>query len=267
MTVPHQTHFSGCRALLQHGVHILKEKPFAVTEQDARDLVKMADAADRSVYTLVQRNFNPAFDFASRNLHRTGEPYWFAYDYHINLAKMTSGWRADSDKALGGVMLDMGYHLVDILAGLFASPVSVRAAFLHCYEEMRRQGLEDLVSVYFSYPYQGFAGTLCVSRHNHEKVERLTVLGTDGSLEISPTEASLYSPGGTRVAGVTVTISKEAMVDRMIARYLRHLDDREYRAKHFARQLSTVQVIQRAYESNEGGPDAHPRPSVLANAC
>lgn len=119
VTVPHGEHFPVCTRLLAHGRHVIKEKPFAVTEPEARQLIRLAQQADRSVFTLLQRNFDPVFRFARDNLARIGRPYWFSYDYHFNLARPTTGWRASREQARGGVLLDMGYHLVDVLNGMF----------------------------------------------------------------------------------------------------------------------------------------------------
>lgn len=247
VTVPHSLHFPLCRELLSHGKHVLKEKPFAVTAREARRLAELARSVDRSVLVLVQRNFNPAFRFAHRNLRRIGAPYWFSYDYHMNLPKPTTGWRASREQASGGVLLDMGYHLVDALCGMFTAPAAVQATFLHCYAEMRERRLEDLVSLQWTYPDGTFAGSIRVSRHNHEKVERLSVLGSEGSLAITPTGAGLYSPGGRETDRVVVECPKDRIVEDMVAHYLRHLDDRRYRDAHIERQLATVRIIDDVY--------------------
>ncbi|MFE0422142.1 Gfo/Idh/MocA family protein [Streptomyces sp. NPDC058953] len=249
VTVPHSEHFRVCVKILTHGRHVIKEKPFAVTEQEARQLVHLAQRADRSVFTLLQRNFDPVFQFAQENLVRIGEPYWFSYDYHFNLAHPTAGWRASSEQAMGGVLLDMGYHLVDVLRGLFpeSEPPRVHSAFVHHYQEMRDRRLEDLVSLMCSYPSTGLVGSLRISRHHYEKTERLCVLGTEGALNVAPGAAVLHSTGGLPLARYTWEGPKIHTVRSMIAHHLGHLDDREYRRDHFQRQLAVVRTIDGIY--------------------
>ena len=247
LTVPHHLHYPLCRTLLSHGKHVVKEKPFAVTSQQARELAELARSVDRSVFVLVQRNFHPAFRFAHRNLRRIGQPYWFSYDYHLNLPRPTTGWRAFREQASGGVLLDMGYHLVDTLHGMFPTPTTVQAALLHCYAEMRERRLEDLVSLQWTYPDGTFAGSIRVSRHHHEKVERLSVLGTEGSLVVTPAGAGRYSPGGREVDRLVVDRPKEQIVADMLTHYLRHLDDRDYREAHLRHHLATVRLIDDVY--------------------
>ncbi|MFJ4773781.1 Gfo/Idh/MocA family protein [Streptomyces uncialis] len=249
VTVPHSEHFPICVELLAHGRHVIKEKPFAVTEQEARQLIQLAQRADRGVFTLLQRNFDPVFRFARENLARIGEPYWFSYDYHFNLAHPTTGWRASREQAMGGVLLDMGYHLIDVLSGMFPAPEPPRmhSAFVHQYQEMRDRRLEDLVGLLCSYPATGLAGSLRVSRHHHEKIEHLCVLGAEGALNVSPGIATLHSVGGMPLERCTWEGPKIDVLRAMFAHHLGHLDDRHYRQDHLQRQLATVRTIDGIY--------------------
>lgn len=263
VTVPHSEHFPVCAELLAHGSHVIKEKPFAVTEREARQLIHLAQRADRSVFTLLQRNFNPVFRFARENLPRIGEPYWFSYDYHFNLAHPTTGWRASQEHALGGVLLDMGYHLIDVLGGMFPEPEppQMHSAFVHQYQEMRNRRLEDLVSLMCSHPSTGLAGSLRISRHNHEKVEHLCVLGTEGALTVAPSAATLHAVGGLPLEHYSWQGPKTDIVRSMIAHHLGHLDDRRYRQEHLQRQLAVVRTIDGIYRDRSRTRDE------LADRC
>ncbi|MEV0265477.1 Gfo/Idh/MocA family oxidoreductase [Streptomyces sp. NPDC050617] len=263
VTVPHSEHFPVCTELLAHGRHVIKEKPFAVTEQEARQLVHLAQRADRSVFTLLQRNFNPVFQYAQRNLARIGKPYWFSYDYHFNLAHPTTGWRASREQAMGGVLLDMGYHLIDVLSGMFPEPEPprVHSAFVHHYQEMRDRRLEDLVSLMCSYPSTGLAGSLRISRHHYEKTEHLCVLGTKGALNVAPEAAVLHSVGGLPLERCTREEPRTDAVRSMITHYLEHLHDRPYRQDHLRRQLTVVRTIDGIYQ------DRLREKNALADRC
>ncbi|ANW17644.1 Gfo/Idh/MocA family protein [Streptomyces clavuligerus] len=263
VTVPHNEHFPVCSQLLAHGSHVVKEKPFAVTEHEARQLIHQAQRADRGVLTLLQRNFNPVFRFARENLARIGDPYWFSYDYHFNLAHPTTGWRASREQAMGGVLLDMGYHLIDVLSGMFPEPepLRVHSAFVHQYRETRDRRLEDLVGLMCSYPSTGLVGSLRISRHHHEKTEHLCVLGTEGALNVTPGAATLHSVGGLPLERYVWEGPKTDAVRSMIAHHLGHLDDRSYRQEHFRRQLAAVRTIDGIYR------DRSPERNALADRC
>lgn len=254
VTVPHSEHFPLGRMLLEAGKHVLKEKPFAVTEVQARELTALVERADRSLFTLVQRGFNPVFRFAREQLPRIGEPYWFSYDYHLNLPAPTSGWRAAEHTALGGVLLDMGYHLLDVVSALFPAPAELWSAFVHRSAEMRARRLEDFASVQFVHPPTSLAGSLRISRHHPHRAEQLTVLGTEGALSVGPAEAALYSPDGELTCRLVSEQSKSAAVGTMFAHYFRRLDDRDYRSAHLRHQLATVRLLERSYRNSCGAP-------------
>ncbi|SDT81542.1 Predicted dehydrogenase [Streptomyces sp. TLI_053] len=261
VTVPHGEHFPVCASLLAHGRHVIKEKPFAVTEPEARHLIRLAQQADRSVFTLLQRNFDPVFRFARENLARIGEPYWFSYDYHFNLARPTTGWRASWEQARGGVLLDMGYHLVDVLSGMFPEAPRVHSAFVHQYRETRDRGLEDLVGLMCSYPSRGLEGSLLISRHSLAKAEHLCVLGSEGALNVAPGAATLHAVGGAQLERCAPEGSRTDITRSMIAHYLERLEDRDYRRDHLLRQLATVRTIDGIYRDRSGGS------SELAHRC
>lgn len=254
VTVPHDAHFEVCVDLLHAGKHIIKEKPFAVSEIDARKIAELAHERERAVFTLVQRRFNPAFDFAEQNLYRIGRPYWFRYDYHMNLSRPTSGWRADARHAAGGVVRDMGYHLADVLVRFFPEPSRVRSTFHYCHEQMRERRLEDLASISFDFDVENFSGVMAVSRHSHHKSEELVVLGTEGVLTATPKEATLHSLGGESLGSTEIGRSKSIMTDQMWHHYLGSLDDQTARQRHVADQLAAVRLIDRIYDTTPVTP-------------
>ncbi|WP_028934499.1 Gfo/Idh/MocA family protein [Pseudonocardia spinosispora] len=248
VTVPHQVHFEVCEELLRSSKHVIKEKPFAVNENSAQKLVELAVEQQLSIFTLVQRQFSPAFEFAEKNIYRIGRPYWFSYDYHMNLGSPTSGWRANTALASGGVVLDMGYHLVDVISRLFPEPSEVDSTFLYCYEHMRQGRLEDMANIRFRFDVENFAGEMTVSRHSHEKSERLVVHGSGGILTVTPHEAALYSLGGEQLGYAKIGHPKNIMVDQMYKYYFDHLDEPEARSRHLTEQLAAVRLIDRIYD-------------------
>ena len=78
-----------------------------------------------------------------------GTIHSFRYDYTFKLTEPTSGWRSKRETAGGGgVVLDMGYHALDIVSAFFGPAhgccVSVvDANFEHQYASTRAEGLED----------------------------------------------------------------------------------------------------------------------------
>lgn len=113
--------------LLDHGIHVLCEKPLAPSVADAK---KMAAAADRSGARLMaahSRRFNPnvelCCDLVSRGFVGKLETVSAA------LSGSYGAWPSRTDfrrqRVGGGVLLDLGVHLIDFALSLGTGPARV----------------------------------------------------------------------------------------------------------------------------------------------
>lgn len=264
VTLPHRVHLEATLGLLNAGKHVIKEKPFAVTTHDAQALIESATANDRSVYTIVQRPFLPAFRHLENALGLVGAPFWFLYQYHINLASATSGWRAVREISCGGALLDMGYHAVDILVRCFGPPNIIRSRFSYCFDEMQDNALEDTADLAFTYTNTGLQGTVHISRHHYRKLERFEVLARNGSVVATPSRVETFYLGGDRETSLKdIGFQKHRReVKSMFQHYLRNLDNRSARQRHLRHHLTVVSVIESAYRSGRPGGNRNEGDSI-----
>lgn len=252
VTVPHGQHLQITSLLLDSGKHVIKEKPFANDSSEADQLLKSARENRVGIYTLVQRNYHPAFVFARARLQEVGDPYWFSYDYHATIKGPTSGWRADPAQARGGVLLDMGYHALDVLSRLLPrDPAAVTSALLHRHEATRRNGLEDAATIMLQYPNRSLSGVVNVSRHHHEKREKMTILGPRGSLEIAPERAVLFDADGVEAESLNVSLTRSALNTRMLRSYLSSVAQPDRTTAHMAAHVELVGLLDRLYAADQ----------------
>ena len=113
---PTHSHAKLCEEALNAGLHVLVEKPFTTTSEEARPLIELAERASLVIQVGHVERFNPAFQAVSGKLEQvkyiTGE----------RLSPF-SGRSTDID-----VIADLMIHDLDIIASLVASPVAeVRA--------------------------------------------------------------------------------------------------------------------------------------------
>lgn len=110
-------------AALQHGKHVLIEKPLARTVQEGQKLLAAAERYQRLVKTGFNHRHHPWVHKVYRWIRegRLGQPYWVKAC--IGHAGALGGgrenfvhiWFADEDKAGGGTSLDNGVHPHDIV--------------------------------------------------------------------------------------------------------------------------------------------------------
>ncbi len=109
--VPTSAHHHVASALLEAGLHLLIEKPFASTLQQADELIRLAARRQRIVQVGHLERFNPAVTALATRIHR---PMFFEA-HRLSLFSLRA---LDVD-----VVLDLMIHDLDIVLQLANSPV------------------------------------------------------------------------------------------------------------------------------------------------
>ena len=185
VVLPHDQHRRAIEAAARHGVHVLKEKPLGRTLREALEIRDLAESAGIIVHTGVQRRFHATYAWLREALQRAASegdmPIAASLDITIvrsRLPGVATTWRDHPTRAGGGILVDLGYHAVDLLHFLLG-PMEL----LSC--TLGRDGLpcqrEDLETWAF---VQARAGAAWVSLRvgvGETKQERIRVDMHDGS--------------------------------------------------------------------------------------
>ena len=122
ISTPNSTHFPIAMAALERGLHVLCEKPIAMTYGQAREMAQTARA--RGLKTLVP--FTYRFMPASRYLKRLIDGGFIGAPYHLNMRYYTGYardgdyiWRLDKKIAGAGVVGDLGSHFMYLAEWLY----------------------------------------------------------------------------------------------------------------------------------------------------
>jgi predicted dehydrogenase len=128
---PVRFHSEQTVALLRAGVHVLCEKPMARTSDEARAMLDAAEQSERVLAIGLYKRFFPAVDWIGQLIHGgvLGRAVRFQLDEGGRFA-----WPAvtasffDREQSGGGVTMDIGVHLLDIVLHWFGEPVSFEYA-------------------------------------------------------------------------------------------------------------------------------------------
>jgi len=128
VSTPPSTHHDIAIALLEAGVHVLCEKPFAIGRNNAR---AMADAAKRSSRILTMATkFRFVDDLTiARDAIAAGKigTLYRVQNIFASPVDMTGRWNLNPTFSGGGVIIDNGTHSVDIMRYILGPIESVRA--------------------------------------------------------------------------------------------------------------------------------------------
>ena len=186
ITSPIQTHTSIIRSLLKSGAKpgLFSEKPLAANSADA---LQVAEAATKQqVVNMVgfHKRFSPVLRHAKQLLEggAIGEVQSVrCCTYTSDIFRKGSGWRFR--KGAGGVLLDLGPHLLDLLLWWFGEPKSVSAVERSFYSSE----VEDYVHAIVRFRSDVIASLdISWSQRGYRLPEiGLEVQGTNGSMSVS----------------------------------------------------------------------------------
>jgi predicted dehydrogenase len=180
ISTPNRTHAPLAMAALAHGFAVVVDKPLATTSDDARQLVELA--RDRGVFLSVYQNRRWDGDFLTiRRLMkegRLGKVYRFESRFERWRPTPKPGWRERGAREEGGGLLfDLGTHLIDQAVTLFGAVTNVYAE-----PDRRREGVEVDDDVFIALTHaSGVRSHLWASAVVAQGAARFRVLGSSAA--------------------------------------------------------------------------------------
>ncbi|WP_340378770.1 Gfo/Idh/MocA family oxidoreductase [Streptomyces sp. SS7] len=194
---PNRTHVPLATAALEAGLAVVVDKPVAGTAAEARALAALAD--ERGLFLSVFQNRRWDNDFLTlRALLADGElgdVRRFESRFERWRPQPKGGWRESGDPSeIGGLLYDLGSHVVDQALTLFGPAASVYAE-----ADVRRPGAEADDDTFVALTHRsGVRSHLYVSATTPQLGPRLRLLGsTAGYVKygLDPQEAALREGG------------------------------------------------------------------------
>lgn len=202
VAVPHHAGRRIVEAAARRRVHVLKEKPFATSLAEARAMASICDTAGIQLMVTLQRRFNPIYSSFLQLVDRIGTPFVVEAEYTVHVPDPSDGWRGEIRTAGGGCVIDMGYHLVDMILWYFGLPDRVVADLSTTARPDREYDAEDTALIQFGYD-SGLYGSLLLSRFIGPKTERLRVVGSRGIVDLERGRLRRLTNGGEVVESLT----------------------------------------------------------------
>ena len=122
------------------GKHILVEKPFALTLEEAEAMLRAAGENGVRIMNAFPMRFNPAVVEAKGIVDR-GEIGKILAITGINHGKMPSGWFLDPEQAGGGAIMDHTVHLADLMRWFTGS--EYKTAYCEGGALISQNGIDD----------------------------------------------------------------------------------------------------------------------------
>jgi predicted dehydrogenase len=248
VTVPHHVGHYVIEAAAKYGVHVLKEKPFATSIDEARILAEHCAATNIHLMVTLQRRFNPIYTSFQQLADQTGTPFMVDARYTFYTDDPSEGWRGRSDKAGGGCIIDMGYHLLDMILWYFGLPDRVLASVSVSARPDRNYDAEDTALIHFSYD-TGLYGSLLLSRYIGPKREEITLVGSKGIVHLERGRIRRLKNNGEVIESLAREQAWPSAATCQIDYFCRVIDGNRPNISGPAENLAHMRFIAACYES------------------
>lgn len=261
VAVPHFAYEGIIKSLTEVGIHILKEKPAALTEEEFHRCHQYADDNEVRLVTASPSRFSQRLLRLKEWLPFVGEPRFIESTRTLSCMNLGEGWRAEKSLSGGGAISDVGWHLLDSVIGLVtqhepATP-HVRHSELITTRPHQKYDVDDTAFVSLTIPHAGskenVSCNLRVSRVGRKKVDEVVITGTDGTLAACGEQITLQiflASGEKRLESHSRSEDSFRQLLQFFHREIHSPEPSEQYKIYTQQDLAVIQTIQRIYDAN-----------------
>ena len=191
LTTPTGTHFELARQILESGKNLVIDKPMCTTSAQVAELMQIAQEKNLLLAPYHNRHWDSDFRTVEKLLREKTLGRIVGFESTMDRWKpgaTRAAWKDDSASG-GGLLLDLGSHLVYLALALFGLPLAVGA---EVSRERAGQGSDDAFTLRLRYP--GLIATLAANNLAATPRPRFSLRGTEGGFVqhcVDPQEAAL----------------------------------------------------------------------------
>jgi predicted dehydrogenase len=183
IALPNDMHCQYTERAASRGVHVLCEKPMAVTSAECQRMIAACDRAKVKLMVAYRLHFEEANLTAVEivNGGRLGEPRFFTSGFS---QQVVQGIRTSAERG-GGPMYDIGIYCINAARYLFrAEPTDVMAFAARRAGDERFREVDEQMSVVMRFPGERLAAFVC--GFGGAKENYYDVVCTDGRVRLDP---------------------------------------------------------------------------------
>lgn len=130
---PNSLHYAQSVLMLEHGKHVICEKPVASNITQAEHMYQVAEAHDVVLFEAFKTEYLPNFQLINQNLDKLGK----LHKVFINYCQYSSRYQRYLDGEnpntfnpafSNGSIMDIGFYCVSSAVALFGEPITVKAS-------------------------------------------------------------------------------------------------------------------------------------------
>lgn len=180
----HATHTMQC---IEGGLHVLCEKPMALSISDCHAMAKLANEKRIYLEIVKQNRYNPYIDILLKAT-KNGDfgkisSFIINCNWNRNLEYYTSIWKG-KEKKDGGIIYTQFSHFIDIIVQIFGKPEKIKGFKENILHDSKIE-IEDTIVVSLQYMNK-ILGSIHLTTNSYKKNMEgsITIIGEKGTLKI-----------------------------------------------------------------------------------
>jgi predicted dehydrogenase len=150
ITAPNNVHFALAKLALENNKHVILEKPFVTQSEQGVELIALAEQKNLVLSVYQNRRWDGDFLTVKKliNEKRLGNIKYYEAHFDRFRPQIRQRWRETATDG-GGILFDLGPHLIDQTLQLFGMPTAITA---HCRTLRENSSNVDLFTLMLHYP-------------------------------------------------------------------------------------------------------------------
>jgi predicted dehydrogenase len=183
LALPNQMHADFTIAAARAGVHVLCEKPMAVTEDECKAMIAAARDADVKLMIAYRLHFEEG-NLEAIRIAQSGQIGDLRIFNSIFSQQVHAGNVRLRESAAGGTLEDMGIYCINAARYLFREEPTEVFAFSPRGTDPRFKEVDEMTAALLRFPQDRLATFVC--SFGADPVSNYTLVGTKGSLRVEP---------------------------------------------------------------------------------
>jgi scyllo-inositol 2-dehydrogenase (NADP+) len=178
IATPNSSHFNLAKEALLAGKHVVVDKPFTITHQEAQELILLAAEKKKVISVYHNRRFDSTSKTVKKVIASGMLGVLVEYEAHYDRFRnyfRPNAWR-EEDQPGSGIFYDLGAHLIDEALVLFGLPEELTADL-----RIQRPGGKTIDNFELVLSYPNLKVTLKGSMLVREPGPAVSLNGTNGS--------------------------------------------------------------------------------------
>ena len=183
IALPNNLHCDFAVRAAQAGVHVLCEKPMAVTQEECENMISAAEEARVKLMVAYRLHFEKANLEAIEIAHsgKLGEPRFFSSVFAMQVKEDNIRLKRELG---GGTLYDIGVYCINAARSLFQSEPSEVQAFSISGKDQRFREVDEMTGALLRFPDERLASFTC--SFGAADVSAYELVGTEGNLRVEP---------------------------------------------------------------------------------